>query len=61
MDPSISVYVADCMQWDPSVEGERPSASQETQKFCGQGLFVTMFAKSAACPYPEPEEPDRSP
>lgn len=49
------------MQWDPSVEGERPSASQETQKFCGQGLFVTMFAKSAACPYPESEEPDRSP
>ena len=42
------------------MEGERPSASQETQKFYGQGIFVTVFAKSATCPYPEPEEPNHS-
>ena len=55
MDPSISVYMADCMQWAPFLEGGRPSASQQTQKFYGQGIFVTVFLKSATCPYPEPE------
>jgi hypothetical protein len=48
------------MQWDPSLEGERPSASQETHKFYGKGMFVTVFAKSTTCPYPEPEEPNHS-
>lgn len=48
------------MQWDPSVERERPSGSQEIQKLYGQRIFVTVFAKSATCPYPEPEEPNHS-
>jgi len=60
MAPCVSVYVADCMQWAPFLEGERHSASQETQKFYGQGVFFTVFAKSATCPYPEPEEPNHS-
>jgi len=60
MDPSISVYVANCMQWDPSVAGERSSASQARQKFYEQGIFVRVFAKFTTCPYPEPEEPNHS-
>jgi hypothetical protein len=60
MDPSISVYVANCMQWDSFVEGERPSGSQATQKFYGRGISFRVFPKSATCPYPEPEEPNHS-
>jgi hypothetical protein len=48
------------MQWDPSVAGERSSASQARQKFYEQIIFVSVFAKSTTCPYPEPEEPNHS-
>jgi hypothetical protein len=60
MYQSVNVCVANCVQWATSLEGERPSASQETQKFYGRGMFVAVFEKSATCPYPEPEEPNHS-